>query len=157
MKKLTLVLGLLLFTFSFAFSQASLTKVKIIKYSGTSVLATYQERTYTNSQVDSTEWLSWGDCDSVQFMFVSDDSASAHTDLVYGDGTLCKRITAAHLDSIGSGVATGTQKVISWASIVAATGGGAYGGRLVLSFNAYQNFGTTQKYSVYLRRFFRTR
>lgn len=164
MKKLTLVLGLLLFTFSFAFSQVTLQKIKIKKNSGTSsvpVYTYYQDRTYTFAQTDTTEFVSFGDCDSVQFFFSSTDSAWVHFNVLYGDGVKSSVITTTHPDTLKNGNTQGSFGSITWAKMIPYTGGSLFGARLVVEFwtlatGTTYNIGaspTTKTYSIYVRKF----
>lgn len=137
---------------SFGYAQD---KVKIKKYiSGTSASPTYYfDRTYTNSQTDTTEWINFTDCDSVQFYVTGNDSMNVFVTPFLGDGIKSNAIGSAVADSVKSTV-TG-YKMITWGKLLAGSGTELIGTRLRLAFQATGNAASSEsaKYSVFVRKF----
>lgn len=130
-------------------------KIKILKYaSGTSSAPTvYFDRTYTASQVDTTEWIDFSNADSTHFYFSSSDSTSLQFGILYGDGVKSSPVGTS-LDTICVKSTAGAFKTFHWATLCAAAGSYPLMGRLVITFRSYHNDTQgTAKYSVYIRKF----
>jgi len=140
----------LLLAFSFV-SYAQVQKGRVEKYNG-STATYYNLRAYTNSQVDTTEFITVSDCDSVKIFFSSNDSTKVYFKLIYGDGSLSKVTASSYIDSLTT--TTKGWKSLDWSKIVSNCGSIPFGLQLKLDFQATGNsVDNTARYSVYFKKY----
>jgi hypothetical protein len=147
MKKIILVL-FSIFIVSFSFAQVE--KIRIDKYVGSTVTH-YTNRTYENSQTDTTEYVSFANCDSVHYYISTSDSVHVLFKYLYGDNIKSDVVGSVYSDSLTS-TTTGFTG-IPFVKFTAVAGCGI-GSKLILYFQVTGNSAYSgATYSVFVRKF----